>query len=265
MRFSILIKSLILAGSLLLAVAAGAAPLPFEPGETLFYEVRWERIPVARVSLEVRPFRQIQGEQAFHFALRARTYPAIEIFYPVDGRIDAFTDIEVTRSLRFKKDMLEGRTQRTYRVDFDWNRGMAVYENDEHKKRSISLPDGTLDIVSILYYTRTLPLEAGMAVTRPINSGKKTLMAQAQVVRKETIMVDGRPWQAFLIEPDVREAGGVFKKSKKAELYLWVSADERKLPLKVVGKVWVGSFIAELSHTLPEAHRQSDVPDAIGF
>lgn len=247
MRFFSLTKCVFLIGAALLVSATGRAEsLPFEPGEKLFYEVRWEQIPVAQVSLEVQPFEQIQGEQAFHFVFRARTYPAVEILYPVDGRIDAFTDLAVTRSLRLEKNMLEGRSQKIYWVDFDWNRNIAKYENEKQKKRRIPLSAGTLDIVSILYHARALPLETGMKVSRQLNSGKKTLHANAQVVRRETVMVGGRPWPAFLIEPDVRKAGGVFKKSKNAKLYLWLSADQRKIPLKVVSKVRIGHFTIEL-------------------
>jgi hypothetical protein len=246
-------KHLAVSGVILLAAAAGwSEPLPFEPGEKLFYEVRWERIPVAQVSLEVRPFKQLQGAQAFHFVFRARTYPAVDILYPVEGRMESFADMALTRSLRFAKDMQEGRSQRIYRVDFDWTRGMATYENGEHKQRRIPLPEGTLDMIAMLYYARSLPLEAGLEVARPLSSGKKTLLAQARVVRRETIMVDGRAWPAFLIEPDISKAGGVFEKSKEAELYLWISADDRQIPLKVVSKVWVGAFIVELISAPPE-------------
>ncbi len=143
--------------------------------------------------------------------------------------------------------MREGWTQRAYRVDFDWDRGIADYIKRGKTSRSVPLPDGTLDMLSILYYVRSLPLTAGMTVTRPLNSGKKIHPAQALVVRKETITVGGRAWPAFLIEPDVRKAGGIFKKSKKPRFLLWISADKRKIPLKVVSKVWVGSFFVELT------------------
>lgn len=258
MTVSSLTKRLVLTGiALLLAAAGWAKSMPFAPGEKLFYQVRWDRIPVAKVSLEVKPFEQIQGEQAFHFVFRARTYPAVEILYPVDGRIDAFTDLAVTRSLRLEKNMLEGRSQKIYWVDFDWSRSIAKYENEEKKKRRLPLSEGTLDIVSILYHARSLPLEKGMEISRTLNRGKKTLLAKARVMGKETVMVDGRPWQAFLIKPDVRKAGGVFKKSKKAKLYLWISADDRKIPLKVVSKVRVGYFTIELIKAKPKPDRPS--------
>jgi len=232
---------------LLLAVAAGADTLPFEPGEKLFYEVRWERVPVAQVSFEVRPVEQIQGGAALHFIFRARTYPALDIFYPVEGTIAGYTDLALTRSFRLEKDMREGWTRRAYRVDFDWERGIATYTKRKKSSRSVPLAEGTLDMISILYYVRSLPLAAGMKVTRPLSSGKRIHLAEARVVRRETIIVGGRAWPSFLIETDVRQVGGVFKKSEKPRLLLWVSADDHKIPLKIVSKVRVGAFIVELA------------------
>jgi len=246
MAFPTLAKSLAVIVSLLLAVAAGADTLPFAAGESLFYEVRWEQVPVAQVSLEVRSVEQILGEPAFHFIFRARSYPALGVLYPVEGYIAGYTDLELTRSFRLEKDMREGWTRRTYRVDFDWDRSIATYVSRKKSRRSVPLTEGTLDMLSILYYVRSLPLTTGMTVTRPLSSGKKIHLAEALAVRRETIMVGGHPWPAFLIEPDVRKAGGIFKKSEKPRFLLWISADERRIPLKVVSKVWVGSFIVEL-------------------
>ena len=232
---------------LLLAAAGRASPLPFSPGEMLHYEVRWEQVPVARVSLEVGLLGQIRGAPAHHFIFRARSYPVLDVLYPVDGSIESFADWGVSRSLGLEKDMQEGWRRRAYRIEFDWERGVASYVKGEKARRSTLLPDGTLDVLSILYYVRSLPLAEGLVMTRPLSSGKKTYQMKARVVRKETIMVGGRPWPAYLIEPDVRQAGGVFEKSENPALMLWISADEHKIPLKVVSKVWVGSFIAELA------------------
>jgi len=264
MKFFALVKCVILSGCLLFAVSSWADPLPFAPGEKLFYEVRWEQVPVAKVSLEVRPIEKIKSEPAYHFVFQARTYPALDIVFPVDGIIGGYTDLALTRSFRLEKDMREGWTRRIYRVDFDWDRSIATYVSRKKSRRSVPLTEGTLDMLSILYYVRSLPLTAGMTVSRPLNSGKKIHLAEALVVRRETIMVGGRSWPAFLIEPDVRKAGGIFKKSKNPRFLLWISADERKIPLKIVSKVWVGAFIVELTNTLPESTTRFSEPVAAG-
>jgi hypothetical protein len=38
----------------------------------------------------------------------------------------------------------------------------------------------------------------------------------------------------------------VFKKSRNASLRIWVSADEKHIPVRISSKVVVGSFTAEL-------------------
>ena len=100
MPFPQIIKFPMLTACLLLWAATGlAGTLPFAPGEKLFYEVRWEQVPVARVSLEVGPLEQIRGAPAHHFIFRARSYPARDVLYPVAGSIESFADWGLTRSL----------------------------------------------------------------------------------------------------------------------------------------------------------------------
>jgi hypothetical protein len=48
------------------------------------------------------------------------------------------------------------------------------------------------------------------------------------------------------VEPNLEHIGGVFKKSKDAKLKIWVTADSRRIPVKIKSKVAVGSFVGEL-------------------
>ncbi|MGA8180500.1 MAG: DUF3108 domain-containing protein, partial [Desulfobacterales bacterium] len=53
-------------------------------------------------------------------------------------------------------------------------------------------------------------------------------------------------YDTYLIEPELKHIGGVFEKSKNAKIQLWVTADKRKIPVKIKSKVAVGSFVGEL-------------------
>jgi hypothetical protein len=53
-------------------------------------------------------------------------------------------------------------------------------------------------------------------------------------------------YDTYLIEPEIKHIGGVFEKSKNAKIKLWVTADKRKIPVKIKSKVVVGSFVGEL-------------------
>jgi hypothetical protein len=68
----------------------------------------------------------------------------------------------------------------------------------------------------------------------------------ARVVRRETISVPGGVYDTFVIEPDLKHVGGVFEKKKDAKITIWVTADERRIPVKIASQVAIGSFVGEL-------------------
>jgi hypothetical protein len=50
----------------------------------------------------------------------------------------------------------------------------------------------------------------------------------------------------------MKDVKGVFEKSKDAKMFIWVTADERRMLVKLKSKVVVGSFVAELvEHNYP--------------
>jgi hypothetical protein len=53
-------------------------------------------------------------------------------------------------------------------------------------------------------------------------------------------------FDTWLIEPDIKDVGGVFEKSKNAKIQIWITNDERRIPVLLRSKVIVGSFYAEL-------------------
>jgi hypothetical protein len=71
-------------------------------------------------------------------------------------------------------------------------------------------------------------------------------MGKATVIKRETITLVSGTYDTYLVEPDLKHIGGVFQKSPHAKLKIWVTADSRRIPVKVRSKVVVGSFVAEL-------------------
>jgi len=53
-------------------------------------------------------------------------------------------------------------------------------------------------------------------------------------------------YDTYLFEPDIEHVGGVFEKSKDAKIELWITADKRRIPVRLRSKVIVGSFVGEL-------------------
>lgn len=226
----------------------------FKPGERLTFVLKWTIIPAGEATLEVLPQGHVDGREARHFVLTARSNAFVDAFYMVRDRIDAWSDNAIKRSLLYRKKQHEGNTRRDVTVAFDWKAMTAQYTNQGEVQAPIAITDGTLDPLSIFYWFRGETLAVGGRIRRSVTDGKKHVLGAADVVRRETITVPAGTFDTFLIEPDLSHVGGVFEKSPDAKLQLWVSADHRRLPVKLKSKVIVGSFTGELvsiNGTLP--------------
>lgn len=234
-------------GLIIVATAEATTSTPvFRPGERLTFVLKWTVIPAGEAILEVLPREHIAGRQANHFVLTARSNAFVDAFYMVRDRIDAWSDVAMQRSLLYRKKQHEGNTRRDITVVFDWQAMTAQYSNRGQVRRPITITEGTFDPLSIFYWSRLTDLTAGSRLRRPVTDGKKHVVGIARVVCQETITVPAGTFDTFLIEPDLAHVGGVFEKSPDASVQLWVTADHRRLPVKLKSKVIVGSFSGEL-------------------
>jgi hypothetical protein len=226
---------------------AHSTQVPFYPGETLVYVLKWGNTPVGEAHLRVMPtIETINGIPGYHFVLTAKSNAFIDMFYKVRERVDAYADLSMTRALLYKKKQVEGRAKRDIVVVFDWDQRQAQYYSRGIMKRSIDLLPGTFDPLSVLYYTRLFNLVEHTQVEGPVTDGRKLVIGKASILRRETITIADQDYDTVVIEPELKDIGGVFEKSKDAKLQLWITADEHQVPVRIKSKVLIGSFVGEL-------------------
>ena len=75
-------------------------------------------------------------------------------------------------------------------------------------------------------------------------------------MKREKIEVGKKVYDTYLIMPELKHVGGVFEKSKNAKIKLWITADERRLLVKIKSKVIVGSFIGELVPAVQKKYKE---------
>ena len=226
-------------------VTAVEKAVPFHPGEKLVFEVKWQFIPAGESILEVLPLETIDGVEYYHFAMTAKTYKYIDPLYKVRDRIDAYTDLEMTTS-RLYKQSNRGRRKKDIVLDFDPERHQVQYTKNGKTKNPISILPGSFDPLSVFYVFRFFDLKENTILKVPVTDGKKCVIGEAKVIRRETIKVESGTYDTYLVVPDLKHVGGVFKKSKNAEIRIWVTADTRRIPVKIESEVIVGSFVGEL-------------------
>ena len=238
------------------STAADGDQPAFFPGERLKFKLKWGFIPAGEAELEVMPIETINGVKTYHFVMKARTNSFIDKIYKYRSRIDAYADLEMTHSLLYLKKTQERKSTKEVRVQFDWEKNEAHYRRvkirpgrtpkiSNRDQRTALLP-GSFDPLSIFYYTRLTQLGNNSLIEYPVTDGKKCVVARADIVKRVNIKVHGKNYDTFLVQPDLKHLEGVFNKSKNAKIHLWVTADRRRLPVRMKSRVFVGSFTGEL-------------------
>ena len=218
---------------------------PFRPGEKMFFKVKWEFIPAGEAVLEVLPFANINGEKSFHFVFTAWTNRYVDLIYKVRDRVESYANLDMTRSVLYKKDQ-KGKTKKEEVVTFDWKNLVAQYSNADNQLEPIFIMPGTFDPLSIFFAFRLYDLDKETKVATHVTDGKRSILGVAERIRRERIKVAAGEYDTYLVEPEMENIDGVFKKSRKAKLQIWVTADEKSIPVQIKSKVALGSFVAEL-------------------
>ena len=232
-------------------------PIPFQIGEKLFYTLKWGSIPVGKAVFEILDGEPSIGEPSHLFRVFIRSNPFVDLIYKVRDAIESYTDPSMKHALLYKKKQREGRHKRDVRVQFDWEQKKAYYYNKGQHEKTVDLVPGTFDPLSVFYAFRLHPLVDDLEVEQPVTDGKKVVMGRAKIIHRETVAVEAGEFDTYLVQPELKHIGGVFKKSDDAKLNVWVTADEKRIVVKIKSKVVVGHFTGELvgfEGIAPEGH-----------
>lgn len=244
-------RSLVVVAVLLvIAQAYAAAPFVwrteqrrgFSSKEYLRFNVRWQFITVGSATMEVRGTEDVNGRPAYHIYTEARSAAFFDTFYKVRDTNESWMDAQALCSLKFSSHINEGGGTRDETLSFDHP---ACRYTLIEKKQSGPSPLWVHDVLSALYYLRTQDLVVGKEYSLDAQSGDKAWPLTVKVVKKEKVKVDAGTFECFVVEPAIREGAGIFQ--AKGKLWVWLTADDRKLPVLMKSKIAVGSIIAELT------------------
>ena len=228
-----------------------AANVPFLPGEHLTYQLKWGVVPAGKVIFQVLPMTEVDGEEAYHFVMTARTNSIVDAVYKVRDRVDSFAAADFSRSLYYRKKQQEGGSTRDIKVVFDWENMTSQYTNYERTRNPVAIEPGTFDPLSVMYAFRCIDPDETTEREIPVTDGKRCEPGRLDFVEKTRLVTRNGKVSAWLLEPDVSKIGGVFRKSRNAKLRIWLSDDEFRVPLRFSSKVAVGSFHGVLVRHVP--------------
>ena len=222
--------------------------IPFQSGEKLMYKGTWGKIPAGALTLEVLPKTSFNGMDAYHLVMITKTSPRVDVIYKVRERQDSYIDTGITRSLFYRKNTIS-KHPRDVNVTFDWKNMQATYSNFSKKTKPVRILPGTFDPLALFYVIRLQNLKEGSTIYIPLTDGKQNIEVKAIVGKSSRMKIAGKVYNTIAITPDMRTFDylkKVTKKSESAQLTIWVTDDDKKIPVKIRSKVGIISFDFEL-------------------
>lgn len=213
--------------------------LSFGVGERLKFKVRWGPIKAGNATMEIPEIIEYNGRKCFRIVSIAESSKFFSAFFKVRDRVESITDVEGLYSLHFEKHIREGKFQSDKSVDFDQQNHLALTDKD-----TIPVPPFVQDVLSALYYVRTQPLEIGKSIFVDNHTDKKNYPLEVKVLKKERVEVDAGTFDCVVVQP-ILQSAGVFE--QKGTLTVWLTDDQKKMPVLLKSKVVIGSITTELT------------------
>jgi hypothetical protein len=216
----------------------------FSAGERLTYLISWSNIIDAGTAvLEVREEKQTDGKKVYRLVSTAHSSGLVSKFYKVNDTIESIVDSEHLYSLSYRLDQSHGKRKKKREMTFNQSKGTVVVDADG-RQDTYSTPPGILDPLSSLYYVRTLQ---DFIVDKPIfvdvHDDDKNWAVEVQTIGREKIKTSFGKFNTIKVKTYPRYEG-VFQ--HKGEIYIWLTDDERKIPVLMKSEISIGSIMATL-------------------
>ncbi|NOR44773.1 MAG: DUF3108 domain-containing protein [Candidatus Delongbacteria bacterium] len=220
---------------------------PFQNGEYLHFKISYGYMLAGYATIETRENKHYKGKDCFIFKTTAKSRKAFNWIYKVRDWTRSYFDKDSIRSVRFEKHLREGSYHVDIEIDYDQDNHIAQYSKKKKgkkaKKKEIKIPPNVIDALSALFYIRMQDLKIGQSILIPATDNAKIYNIKVLILRKERIKTKAGKFNCIVVEP-VMADGGVFKKDGKVQV--WLTDDEKKMPVKMETKLFFGSIVAEL-------------------
>lgn len=217
---------------------------PFRAGESLRFSVQYGFIKAGSAWLEVPEVVDWNGRPCWRLVARAESNGFFDKVYKVRNRIESMWDQQGRFSWRYFEDRHEGHYTANDTLVFDANAHTVRYKNG----MEYPIPEKAQDALSAFYFTRFQALPLGGSVTFDYHASRKSAPLEVKVLGRQRVKTPAGKFDCVVIEPMLK-AGGIFK--NKGRLVIWLTDDERRMPVLMKSKVLIGSISVVLQEARP--------------
>lgn len=214
--------------------------------EKLVFDVAWGILGVGQATLEVEDIHDFNGRPAYHIVSRAISNHFCDGFYKVRDLNESWMDAKTLTSLGYSKKLREGHYFRDEWVLFQDGKWLS---KSAGRDGNFTVTTGTnpvlvQDVLSSMYFLRGKELKPGTEVVLDVNTRQNWPLV-VRVLKKERVKTPAGRFDAFVVEPAMRQEGIFIQKGKS--LQIWLTDDPKHVPVMMKVEVFFGSITARLA------------------
>jgi hypothetical protein len=223
---------------------------PFEAGEKELYLASWNGIfsvATAEISMTTTV---IDGKKVYHVQVQAKSSRILDLIWKMRDTITSTFDAKALSPAHFTfsqrenakvidtEARLDPATKRWAVSRLQLGQEPQVYEFES---------ENTVDPITAVYLARSVEFKVGDRLYFKIFGGRYRYLLELLVETKEPIeLASGKKVEAYRIIPRLQNLTKNGYAERLNEATIWISADQRRLPVKLSSKIVFGSVYLEL-------------------
>lgn len=215
----------------------------FRVGERLDYIVRYGPIAAGTARLSIPAIVEVEGFPCYHILSEAWSNNFFSTFYKVEDKVQSFIDVQGIFTRRFEKRLREGHYKTDQLFEYDQLGHVAKSHKDTTK-----VPPFVQDVLSAMYYVRTLQLAPGDSIFIDNHSDGKIYPLRILVHNRERVSTKAGRFECLVVEPFLKTPA-LFQ--QKGRVVVHLTDDHRKIPVLMTSQIYVkglkvGNIVVEL-------------------
>ncbi len=212
----------------------------FEEGEHLEYKVKFGFLTAGRATFRIPEIITYNNRPSFRIVVEMKTNSTFSTVFKVDDWLTSILDVDGLFPWYFERRIREGKYTSHDRIAFDHYAQRAFTDQD-----TLQIDPYTQDTISIIYYARAIPLRVGEYIDITNYSPHQLYHLRLLIDRMEQIKVPAGSFECFHVKPGI-EPG--YEEKAKGQMELWISADDRRIPVQVKTDLPFGSLTMKLKN-----------------
>jgi len=222
---------------LILLSTSISASTPNFVGEELKYSAGFRFFPAGNAILSLTS-DSLNGKPVLLLSTSVKTNSFLDAFYTVRDETLSWLNIEDFSLLKTVKEIREGKYHRNHSAHTQGD-SLLIWN-----KKYFTITEPVYDPIAFIYFLRSQKLSLGDSFHFLSAGEKKVREVWVNITGRESIKVPAGDFDCLKVEPVSPDGKSLLKNN--GELRVWLSNDNKRLPVKIEMKTNVGTMVMKL-------------------